>query len=231
MYDINIKHQLDLLHTNMKKHNSIKARTEIKNVIVFAQMSQKLHYDRKHHSMFLQMNDYALLRLHHDYFILFVKKKLDQQYVESFKILKKIERLTYQLNISQHWKVHSIFIIAQLKFALNFITNFFHRFRSKESLAIFVEDDTETMKSFELNKLLNKRTTRKERDLIIEYLVKWKDYESKLDKWLNTKKLCNATELIKDYENAVVVFKKHNIIDSFRLFKQRQRERWSSFTW
>ena len=157
--------------------------------------------------MFFQFDDYALLRLHHEYSISFVKRKLDQQYVELFKIIKKIERLVYQLDISRHWKVHSVFTIAQLESASNLIMNLFHRSRSEKSSSVFVEENIDIMKFFELERILNKRVTRKERDLVIEYLVKWVDYESKHDQWLNVKDLDNANELVQNYENAIIVSK------------------------
>ena len=243
MYDTNIKQQLNLLHIDMKKHNLIKTRTEIKNAIAFAQMTQKRYYDRKHQSMFFQLEDYALLRLHHEYEVFSAKRKLDQQNVELFKIIKKIERLIYQLDISQHWRVHSIFIIVQLKSASNLTMNSFHRSRSDESSFVFVEDDTNIFKSFELKKMLNKRVIRKERYLIIEYLVKWSEYESEHDMWLNIKNLDNVKELIQNYEKTIVVFKElDHHLNSSRIFKSRrersewvkdddysQRERWVSF--
>lgn len=53
IYDTNIKQQLDLLRTGMKDHNPIKTRVEAKDALVFAQMTQRRHYDHKHESIFL----------------------------------------------------------------------------------------------------------------------------------------------------------------------------------
>lgn len=50
-------------------------------------MSVKYHYDRRHHSMFLKVEDFALLRLHREYNISstkYVDLKLSQQYVSLF---------------------------------------------------------------------------------------------------------------------------------------------------
>ena len=75
------------------------------DVIVFAQMNVKYYYDEKHQSLFMKSDDYALIRLHREYDILFttiLNSKLNQQYARSFKILKKIDRLTYRLKFSSH---------------------------------------------------------------------------------------------------------------------------------
>lgn len=64
-----------------------RTRMIVTNFIAFAQMIVKIHYDNKHHSLFLKVDDYALLRLHRDYNISFTKRidlKLSQQYVDSF---------------------------------------------------------------------------------------------------------------------------------------------------
>ena len=75
------------------------------NVIVFAQMKVKRNYDEKHKSIYMRENDYAFIKLHHDYdisFIVILKLKYNQQYVKSFKILKRVKRLVYKLKLSTH---------------------------------------------------------------------------------------------------------------------------------
>ena len=71
--------------------------------IAFAQMQIKFYYDRKHQSMYFDVENYALLRLHRDYNIFFAKfKKLNQQYVNSFRVAEKIKQLTYHLKILKY---------------------------------------------------------------------------------------------------------------------------------
>jgi hypothetical protein len=68
-------------------------------------MIMKQNYDRKHHSIHLKIDDYALLRLHKDYFIFsfnILSKKLSQQYANFFRIIEKIDNLVYRLNFSNH---------------------------------------------------------------------------------------------------------------------------------
>ena len=87
------------------KNRRMIARTKISDAIAFAQMNAKHQYDDKHQSLFMKADDQTLIRLHRDYDILFIAmldKKLSQQFVELFKILKRIERLTYRLKLFDH---------------------------------------------------------------------------------------------------------------------------------
>ena len=52
--------------------------------------------------MFLKINDSTFLRFHKNYNILInleIIKKLSQQYINSFKILKKINKFIYRLKV------------------------------------------------------------------------------------------------------------------------------------
>ena len=71
----------------------------------FAQMNNKRHYDRRHQPMYLKVGEWALVRLHKGYEIpstLGVTKKLTDQYVGPFKVLEKVGKLAYRLEIPDH---------------------------------------------------------------------------------------------------------------------------------
>lgn len=94
------------------------ARIKAANASDYAAMNMKFHYDRRHTAMFLALGDQALLRLHRGYNIpSATNRNLDQQYAGSLKVLEKIGRLAYQLQISDYWKIHDVFSIAQLESA------------------------------------------------------------------------------------------------------------------
>ena len=140
-------------------------------------MQIKFYYDWKHQSMYFDVENYALFRFHRDYNIFFVKfKKLNQQYVDSFRVVEKIKQLTYRLKISKHWMIYSIFIIVQLKFVLSFSIDFYHRQRIISSNFVYVKDDIIQIKSYELKKIINSREIVIKK---IKYLIRWKDCESK----------------------------------------------------
>ena len=136
------------------------------------------------------------------FFIVKYDFKLNQQYVDSFKILKKIDKLTYRLKISNHQRIHSIFIVVQLKFVSLFDENSFNRQRFDHFDSIFVENDIANVKFFEIERLINKRETIK-RDF--EYLIRWKDYEFQYNEWRNLSELSNAMNLIKKYKKVIHV--------------------------
>lgn len=69
--------------------------------------------------------------------------------------------------------------------------------------AVFVDSDIESLKSFEINCLLNKRMIKKVKDLIIEHLVCWTSYSSKWDKWYNMENVDNIAKLIHEYEKCL----------------------------
>lgn len=92
---------LDLLAGSIKVNHKI-AQVEVKSVISFAQVNFKHYYDHSHQLINLKINNFALLYLHKRYSIsltLAITKKLIQQYVSFFRVLEKIKKLAYQLNI------------------------------------------------------------------------------------------------------------------------------------
>ena len=184
------------------------ARIAAEDAISFAQMNFKFHYDRKHQPMFMKVGDYALIRLHKGYSIPAIQAgslstKLARQYVGPFRVLAKVGRLAYRLDIPAHWQIHPVFTIAQLEPAEAPADDPFHRPRPDHPPSVFVQGDTDEWKSFEIDQLLNKRTTRRGRGLSTEYLVRWKGYGPEYDQWYNIKDLADAIELVNAYEQGI----------------------------
>lgn len=67
-------------------------------------------------------------------------------------------------------------------------------------LPVFVEGNTDKLKSFEIEKLLNKRQFKKGKGHTIEYLVRWKGYSPEWNRWYNVKEFDNAVAFVDDYE-------------------------------
>ena len=75
-----------------------RVRVKIIDFIVFVQMKTKRHYDENHKSMHIRKNDYVFIKLHKKYdisFIVVLNFKYNQQYVDFFRILKRVNRLIY----------------------------------------------------------------------------------------------------------------------------------------
>ena len=179
------------------------ARIDIKDAISFAQMSDKFHYDRHHQPMFLKVDDYALLRLHKGYSIpstAHVTHKLGQQYVGPFRVTERVGRLAYRLDIPPHWRVYPVFTIAQLE-PMPPGEDPFARPRPDHPPSVFVEGDTDEWKSYDVERLLNRRVKKRRGKYVTEYLLRWKGYGAEYDTWYDVEHLENARELITDYEN------------------------------
>ena len=149
-----------------------RTRVKIFDSIIFIQMKIKCNYDDKHKSIYMREKNYALIKLHHEYDIFstaVLEFKFNQQFVESFRVLKRVERLVYKLNLSAYWRIHLILFIVQLKSIFAFSNDFFNRSRSNHSNSVFVESDIECVKFYEIDKLVDKKQT-KRRDS--EYLVR-----------------------------------------------------------
>lgn len=150
----------------------------------------------------MKVGEWAMLRLHKGYSIpstLGVTKKLTQQYVGPFCISEKVGRLAYRLAIPPHWKIHPVFSVAQLEPAPPPSGDPFHRPFPDQPPSVFVDGDIDTVKSFEVERLLNKRTVQRGRGRSTEYLVRWKGYGPEWDRWYNVKDLDNAADLVSDY--------------------------------
>ena len=93
------------------------ARAEVSDAIDWGVMNAKGSYDRKHTPMFLKVGDMAFIRLHKGYSLPYAKvsKKLSQQYAGPFKVIERVGRLAYRLEIPEHGSVHNVFSIAHLK--------------------------------------------------------------------------------------------------------------------
>ena len=82
--------------------NTFQAHADAADAISFALANQKAHYNRKHQPFFMKVGDWAMLKLYKGYSIpssAGVTKKLTQQYVGPFRVLEKVGRLAYKLDI------------------------------------------------------------------------------------------------------------------------------------
>lgn len=147
-----------------------------------------------------------MLRLYKGYSIpssLGVTQKLTQQYVGPFWVLERVGQLAYKLDVLHNWKIYLVFSIAQLESTPLPVEDPFGCPQPKHPPFVFVEGNIDTVKSFKINRLLNKRTISRGKGLTIEYLVRWTDYGLKWDRWYNVKDLNNATELVRKYEKGL----------------------------
>ena len=178
----------------------LKYQRETIDVTVFATTKVKIYYDVRHTSILLKKDEYVYLRLNKEYKLSKrFNSKLSQQRCEFFKILQRVERLTYKLNLSSTWRVHSVIFIAQLK-SVFVDFDFYQRLRLHHSNSVEMKKDTNEYRFYEIDKLVNKRTRKYNKTLIIQYLVRWIDYEFEFDEWQSVFDFQNSLNLIQNYE-------------------------------
>ena len=98
--------------------NTFQSRTDAADAISFALANQKAHYNRKHQPLFIKVGDWAMLKLHKGYSIpssVGVTKKLTQEYIGPFRVIKRVGCLAYKLDVPSDWRIHPIFSVAQFK--------------------------------------------------------------------------------------------------------------------
>ena len=213
---------LDLLEA-LPFPDTLAARANAAEAISFALINQKLTYDRKHQPLFMKVGEWAMLRLHKGYSIpatVGVTKKLTQQYVGPFRILEKVGHLAYKLDVPRDWRIHPVFSVAQLEPAPPPALDPFSRPIPSEPPPVFVEGDTDTLKSFEVERLLNKRLVKRRKGRNIKYLVRWKGYGPEWDRWYNVKELDNAVALVDDYEASLAATRTHFVSGDVDFFSQ-----------
>ena len=110
--------------------------------------------------------------------------------------------------------------MAQLKPTPPPVEDFFARPFPSNPFPIFVKGDTDNLKSFEIEKLLNKRQVKKGKGRAIEYLVCWKGYGPKWNRWYNVKELDNAAALVDDYKASLAATRTHFINRDVDFFAQ-----------
>ena len=185
---------VDLFAQRLKYHR------ETINIIIFINIKTKIYYDVWHVSLMFKTNDYVYLRLHHDYQLLDrFNKKISQQRCDFFFVKRRVDWLIYELNFSFVWRVYLVISITQLKLVL-FDENLYQRARFNYFEIVEIKNDTLEYQFFEIEKLIIKRIRKYNRIYVIQYLIRWLNYESKYDEWKSLSTFNNNLKLVKQYE-------------------------------
>ena len=187
------------------------------DIMSFVNVQMKFRYDNKHKFVMFKIDNIIYLRLHKNYF-LFSKfdKKLFNQYVESFLVKQRINRLIYELNLFFTLRVHLIISITQLK-SIDISINSYSRSKSNYSKFVNIDqqNDNEENSRYEIEKIVDKRFRIFEKIKIWQYLMRWKNWESKNDHW-KSKFVCDdCKNLIKKYELRHFKFKTRKFFKKF----------------
>ena len=162
----------------------------------------KIRYNSRHVSLLLKSENKAYLKFHKNYKILSQKNcKLFNQRCEPFLMKRRIEKLSYELDLSSTWRIHSVISVVQLKPAV-FTEDSYNRSRSNHSDSVQIEENIETEKSYEIERIVVKRIRKYERTKVTQYCIQWKEYEFEYNEWKSISALNNCMKLIEKFESA-----------------------------
>ncbi len=207
LYEVNIRLSLMMLNDHTVDSTFVRKfiRKKVANVIDFANTRFKIIYDDKHKSLAFNSENKVYLRLHHEY-SLFEKEnfKLSSQRFDSYTVKRKVDNVVYELNLSFNIRIHSIISIAQLEFVEDDLDSY-NRSRSTNSESVkMINENTQTKRSYEVKRILKERMRKYEKITVKQYLIKWKDWESKHNIWKSEKDCENVKHLIAKFHNRQV---------------------------
>ena len=106
-----LKFLIDLSTKNYNQFRQIK-RKNVEIVITFVVVFNKTRYNVVHKIVNIQIDNKIYFRLHQKYTILnLINYKLFNQKINSFQILKKINRFAFRLQLSLIIKIHLIIFV------------------------------------------------------------------------------------------------------------------------
>jgi hypothetical protein len=126
-------------------------------------------------------------------------RKLNPKFIGPFPISKVINPVAVQLQLPAHLKINNSFHVSRMKRARD--TDQFPERPSVDKPPPVVQADNDQESEWEIEKIVDKRSSRGR----VEYLVKWKGYDSHDNQWLTVSQLANARESIREFEEALRV--------------------------
>ena len=120
-------------------------------------------------------------------------KKLNNKYLEPFKILKKVRKSAYRLKLPSQWKIHNVFNKVLL--------SPYHppQVESQQQSLPLLPKIIDRQKEQEVDCIKKAKVTAREE---VWFLVKWKSYNNEQNEQMSKKDLKNALDIIKKfYEN------------------------------
>ena len=150
----------------MKKYQS--HYIDAKDTFVFTVIRYKDYYNTKHQSQFFWVENKVNIHLYWEYKLSEIKinKKLQQQFVSSFTIIKCMRRLTYKLIISDSWKIYNVISVTHLESA--YAKNDLYHWAQLHHLSAIIAADN-IISEWEVEKLVDKNVRFNE---TIKYLVR-----------------------------------------------------------
>ena len=188
--------RVNILKGKNWNHMDVKQLSELLSVIqqrvhdslIESQYRQKLYADRKRRELEFNVGDSVLLdrsRINLDAFNKVKKQKLMTRYLGPFKILEKIGKVAYRLELPIGSNAHPVFHISAMKGYLDPGPG--RKFTKPEP--VVVNEDLE----YYVEEILDQRVRRKK----TEYLVRWRGYPIEESTWEPASNLVGNVEFEK----------------------------------
>ena len=170
-------------------------REEAESSIAWANAMAKHYYDAKHKPITFENGQNVFLKLHHGYSIPgLANRKLSQQRAGPFKVLAKVGRLAYRLELPPVMKIHPVISVAQLEPAPT-TSDPYNRLRNTAEIAIRNRDDLEEDEWF-VERLIDKKISSNK----AHYLVQWSDHGPEHNAWYSVDDLTDSKELMAEFD-------------------------------
>ena len=158
--------------------------------------AQIKYHNQKHKFQIYVIEDKILLIMKNLQTIRF-SKKLDNQWVELFKIKKIVRKQAYQLRLSRHYKsIYSTFHVSLLKSYQQWLEK-----KLLESLRVMINDHMKWV----VKRILDRQLQWDK----VQYLVKWNEYSDSENIWKSAEHL-KAAQQLDVYKAVNFVIKKHS---------------------
>lgn len=139
--------------------------------------------------------------------------KLNPKFIGPFPILKVINPVAVQLELPDHYKIHNSFHVSKVRRAKT--TEQFPNRPVLEKPPPIIKADNDQESEWEIEKIVDKRRRRNR----VEYLVKWKGYDSHDNQWLPVSQLTNSRDVIKDFEESLNSIRLSSVLSSTPIVK------------
>ena len=199
VYGFRVREGLDLLSKadidvqDLDRLRYVK-RSEAQDTMAFANIAMKARYDQMHKMLRLHEGSLVYLRLHHGYNIPGVHHKYSNQRVGPFKVLEKVGKLAYRLQLPPNMKIHPVISVAQIEPAVDPTEDPYHRLPPPPG-PVEEEDDNPVNPLYEIERFLDKEPGKD------RYLVKWKGYGHEYNAWYPLHALGDAQEFVDEYQS------------------------------
>lgn len=171
---------------------------EAVQAINIANAIAKRYFDRKHIPLLLNPGDKVFLKLNVRYTTPDKKGKLAARRTGPFTVKRNIRNLAYELDIPREFRcIHPVISVTHLEPAPK-VDPYGREYPEPGPLEM--KGDTEDFKSFEVKKLLAKRTVKIGGKQVVQYRLKWKGYTPIVNEWYDKELLENCPVLIEDFE-------------------------------